>query len=671
MPVNESLLLRDLSVVMVVAAAATILFRRLKQPPVLGYLLAGVLIGPHTPPFALVKDQFSIQTMAELGLVFLMFTLGLEFSLPRLRRVGPMALVATLIEVPASVLMGFGIGTLFGWNPLESLILGGIMVSSSSTIIAKVLTDSRLLRSESSDAILGITLLEDVAGVILLTVVSGLAIRSGLEGGEAVTSLFQVVFFVVLFGLAGLTLIPRLIRFVARLGSMETVGVTSLGLCLAGALAALQAGYSTALGAFLTGAILGVTSESSAIADWVRPVRDLFAAIFFVAAGMLLEPRVVTAYAAPIMMVLAAVFIGKTFFVTVGAMTAGLRPATALTTGLTLAQIGEFSFIFGGLALASPGAGNFLFPLAVAVTALTNFATPYLVRFAPAIVGLCARLAPASAVRTLAAYDTWAERLRQLPASPAGTIFSRYLLRLAVYIVLWSAYLLLIGQATAPLARGWVPAIIWCAAYAAAVPLFLAVAYYTNHFLLLALTETAVRLRAGHWLQKIPIHRMYNVSETLLIGGLTLGWFARALWDFPGASGWLAALFGFSALTFAGRHAYRKGYEKLEAFLDHLVGLTTSEPLRLAALTQAGGEVTSEEELMDRIFLEPGSPAVQKHLRAVGLREKTGASIIGIYRRGKLIPNPKPDTVLLAHDLLVILGDPDERAQARSILNNG
>ncbi len=667
---TETVFLRDFSVVMAAAAAVTLLFRKLNQPAVLGYLLAGLLIGPHTPPFAFVKDLHSIHTMASLGIVFLLFSLGFEFSLPRLRRVGPSAAITTLLEVPAMALVGYFLGRFFGWNGTESVILGAIMCISSTSVIVKVLTDLKLFRSGGSDTALGILILEDVAAVLLLTVVSGLISGLGVGGSTLIASLLRVSFFVILFGVVGLALVPRLTQWAARTKSMETLGVLSLGLCLLGALAASEAGYSVALGAFLIGTIVGVTPECGPIETWFQPVRDLFTAIFFVSAGMLLDPQMLYAYAGPIVLVTLVTITGKILFVSSGTFLAGHSVSTALQTGFTLSQIGEFSFVFGSLALASPKAGDFLYPLAVAVASVTAFTTPFFIRHAEALSAIVIRLTPKPLQHLQDGYLARIERFRNRAPSPTGTILSRYMFRLGLYIALWMAVYLLTGRAAGVLHQErFIPALLWSAAYLLLVPLFLAVVYYINHFLLLALTESIVRLRATRLLSVLPIHKAYTATETLLMGLLTLAWFLRARSDFADPRLWAATLVILPAMTYLLRGLYRKGYVVLEGFLDHLVGLTTSEPLRLAALTRHENEITSEDELMEKIYLEPESPVVERHLRAVGLREKTGATVVGIYRRGKLLANPKADTVLLANDILVIMGDAQERAQARAVLN--
>jgi len=663
---TESILLRDLSVVMIAAAATTWLCHWLKQPVVLGYLLAGLLIGPHTPPFALVKDLHSIHTMAELGLLFLMFSLGLEFSLPQLGKVGPRAAIAAILEIGGMLWIGYELGILFGWSRLDSIFLGAILSISSTTIIIKVLTDLKQTKEEFAQVVFGVLVLEDIAAIMLLTTLSGLAAGAGLGGAKTVETFLQIGLFVVVFMVLGLAIVPRILARVGRLKSRETLGITTLGLCLGSAFIAYKFGYSVALGAFLMGAIVGVSDQLETIEEWMHPVRDMFSAIFFVSAGLLIQIDTLVTYAWPIAIITLVTIIGKMATGAIGTFLAGCSMPTSIKAGMSLAQIGEFSFVFAGLALTSPQAGDFLFPMAVAVSALTTLWTPYGIRLSENVSSMIVRMAPERVKHNLNRYHAWISgHARSAPTE--STVYSKYLVRLAVYAALLIGAWKSAQTMALILEPGLTALLLWVGLFLLLLPLILAVSYYTNHFLLLSLTELIVRMKASHLLQYIPIHKAYRLFEALLIIGLSALFFASAYSHTPDKPLWFMLSIGVPITAFLLRGVFRRGYLALEGITDQLMGLATSEPLRAAALTKEGPDGILDES-MEKMMVRPRSPAVHQSIRSIGLREKTGASLIAIYRRGKLLSNPRPDTSLLANDILVILGEKKERDQARALL---
>ena len=372
-------LLRDLSVVVAVAAVATLLCHRFKQPVVLGYLLAGIIVGPHMPTVSLVHNLASIQTMADLGIVFLMFALGLEFNLPGIRKVGLSAALAAVVEVSFMLWAGYNLGRLLGWSPVESVFLGGILSISSTTLIAKLLMDMRLAREDFAQFLFGILVLEDIAAVILVALVSGLGSGAGRETVGVMQALGKTGLFVILFIVLGLASVPRLLDWVANFRTREALGIVSLGLCLAGASLGNIVVGSAALGAFLTGAIVAASRELSQIEAWIHPVRDMFSALFFVSAGMLVRPELLWARRASILALTLAVLAGKVFGGAAGSFIAGCPLKTSCRVGLGLAQIGEFSLVIASIGIASGLVDHSLYGVAISVSFLTALAAPRLV----------------------------------------------------------------------------------------------------------------------------------------------------------------------------------------------------------------------------------------------------------------------------------------------------
>jgi CPA2 family monovalent cation:H+ antiporter-2 len=661
----ENLFIRDLGVVICVAAATTLLCRLLRQPVVIGYLIAGLIVGPHTPPFSLVADLRSIQTMAELGLVVLMFVLGLEFSLPKLKRVGLRALSATTLEIIGMLALGFALGQAFGWSMNDSVYLGAILSISSTTIIIRVLTDLKLTKELFAQAVFGILILEDVAAVVILTVLSGLGAHQASEGLPILRAIGGVAFFVALFLIIGLLVVPRLLRWIARFQSREMTGLAALALCLTGALLAEHFGFSTALGAFMAGAVIGVSPEVEPVEEWIHPIRDLFSALFFVSAGLLIDPRVLWEYRGPVAVITVVTVIGKMAAGAVGSWLAGYPPKTASRIGMTLAQIGEFSFVFAALGVKTGTGSAFLYPIAVAVSALTTLFTPYLIRYSDPAVDALMRRAPARFTRLL-------ERENLGDASTpflgsASRILSRYLWRLGIYLVLLTTGFLLTKAAQTPLSSSaplWAIAALWILSWTLQLPLIHAAATYVNHFLLLVLTELAARSHASSLLQRVPIQAVYDAFEGLIWIGLAILWITQANVPIGLA---LSSLAVMGAGGWAFRRWLRRAYEKLEILLDEILGLASSEPLRRAALVVESSDSLLSDAI-ERVVIGRKSPVLNHSLRETRLREQTGASVIGIYRDGVLNSNPSPETVIKANDILVVLGDNTECAKARKAL---
>src|SRR5687768_15628755 len=429
--------LQDLAVVMIVAGLVTILFHQFKQPVVLGYIIAGVIIGPHTPPFPLIHDQKTISTLAELGVVFLMFSLGLEFSLRKLKKVGVTALIGATVEIVLMVWVGFEVGQLFGWSMMDSIFLGAILSISSTTIIVKALGELGKAKEPFAQLIFGILIIEDLLGIAMIALLSGIAMTGTLSVTDVGLTLGKLGIFLVVVLVVGLIAVPRLIGYVARFRSNEMLLITVLGLCFGVALLAVKLGYSVALGAFVIGAIIAEARAIHKIEGLIEPVRDMFSAIFFVAIGLLIEPAVLLQYWLPILVITAAVVIGKVATCSFGAFVGGNDTRTSLRVGMSLAQIGEFSFIIASLGLTLNVTSKFLYPIAVAVSALTTLLTPYLIKSADRVESWIDRVAPRAITNYLDVYTAWVGQLGgQRATSLAGNLVRRWFWQMALNAVL-------------------------------------------------------------------------------------------------------------------------------------------------------------------------------------------------------------------------------------------
>ncbi|OHE81197.1 MAG: potassium transporter, partial [Verrucomicrobia bacterium RIFCSPLOWO2_12_FULL_64_8] len=411
--------LQDLAVVMIIAGLVTVVFRRLKQPVVLGYIIAGVIIGPHTPPYPLIHDEATINTLSELGVILLMFSLGLEFSLRKLTSVGVPALLAALMEIFLLFWAGIEVGRLFGWGTMDSVFLGAMLSMSSTTVIIKMLGEMGKMKERFAQLVFGILIIEDILGIAMIALLSGIAMTGTLGFVEVGRTLGRLGIFLAVVLVAGLLVVPRLTAYVARFKSNEMLVITVLGLCFGVSLLAMKLGYSVALGAFVIGAIVAETREIHRIEALIEPIRDMFSAVFFVAIGLLIDPKMLVVHWQPILVITLAVVVGKVLACTFGVFMGGNDTRTSLRAGMSLAQIGEFSFIIASLGVTLKVTSGFLFPIAVAVSALTTLSTPYLIRGADTLTDAFLRMAPRPLVNTLELYTGW---VGQIGGQGAGNL---------------------------------------------------------------------------------------------------------------------------------------------------------------------------------------------------------------------------------------------------------
>ncbi|MDH4569712.1 cation:proton antiporter [Pseudomonas sp. BN414] len=493
--------IQDLAVIMLVAGMVTILFHRFKQPVVLGYIVAGFIIGPHTPPFELIHDEETIKTLAELGVIFLMFCLGLEFSLGKLFKVGATAFIAAFLEIVLMIWIGYEIGSYFGWSTMDSLFLGAILAISSTTIIVKALSDLKLKNERFAQLIFGVLIVEDILGIGIIALLSGIAVSGSVETGEVFATVGKLSLFMIVALVVGILLVPRLLAYVAKFESNEMLLVTVLGLCFGFCLLVVKLEYSMVLGAFLIGAIMAESRQLVQIERLIEPVRDMFSAIFFVAIGLLIDPKVLVEYAWPIVVITLAVVLGKMISCGLGAFIAGNDGRTSLRVGMGLSQIGEFSFIIAALGITLQVTSDFLYPVAVAVSAITTLLTPYLIRAADPLSIKLAKVMPEPLVRVFGLYGEWLRSIQpQGQSAVLAGMIRKILLQVMVNLALVVAIFLGIAYFAGTLAEylsTWLTspnpqkALIWGGALLLSLP-FLIAAYRKLKALSMLLAEMGV-----------------------------------------------------------------------------------------------------------------------------------------------------------------------------------
>ena len=394
-------LVKDLALILIVASIVTLAFKRLQQPLVLGYIVAGFIVSPHLPLTMSVIDKADIQTWADIGVMFLLFSLGLDFSFKKILKMGLAPIIAAVSTVFFMSMTGMTVGHIFGWNQMDCIFLGGMLAMSSTTIIYKAYDDMGLSQQSFAKLVMSVLILEDILAIVMMVMLSAIASGNNPDGAQMIGSLLKIVFFLILWFLVGLYVIPSFLRLTRKLMTDETLVIVASGLCCAMAWISTAVGFSSAFGAFVMGSILAETIEVEKIEKVVAPVKNLFGAIFFVSVGMLVDPQVLVNYAIPIMALVVAIILGQVFFGTFSYMLSGQPLRTSIRCGFSMAQVGEFAFIIASLGLSLKVISDFIYPVIVAVSVVTTFITPYMIRAA----------VPAYDVLTKALPRRWTRRL--------------------------------------------------------------------------------------------------------------------------------------------------------------------------------------------------------------------------------------------------------------------
>lgn len=394
-------LVKDLALILIVASTVTLIFKRLKQPLVLGYIVAGFLVSPKMPYTMSVVDNVDVDTWANIGVIFLLFALGLDFSFKKILKMGAAPVIAACTIIFCMMMSGIVVGKLFAWSRMDCIFLGGMLAMSSTTIIYKAFDDMGLRQQRFAGMVMSVLILEDILAIVMMVMLSAIASGNSPDGGQMIGSVLRIGFFLVLWFVIGIFLIPWFLRSSRKLMNEETLLMVALGLCFLMAVVSTKVGFSSAFGAFVMGSILAETVEADKIIHLVEPVKNLFGAIFFVSVGMLVDPQILVEYAWPIIALVLTILIGQALFGSMGYLLSGQTLKTAMRCGFSMAQIGEFAFIIASLGLSLGVISNFLYPVVVAVSVITTFLTPYMIRFATPCYNIMERHLPAKLITTL------------------------------------------------------------------------------------------------------------------------------------------------------------------------------------------------------------------------------------------------------------------------------
>ncbi len=686
---NAHEFLVSLTTVLGVAAVTTVVFQYLRQPVVLGYILAGLLVGPHVP-FPLVADRATVQTLSELGVILLMFSLGLEFSLGTLVRLGPTAMLTALLQSSLMLWLGFVVGQWFGWSTTESVFTGAIIAISSTTIIAKAFEEQQV-KGSLRQLVVGILVVEDLIAILLMATLTAVASGVGLSAAEMAATVGKLTLFLVLLVLVGLLIVPPTVRAVRRLGRPETTLVASVGFCFAVSLLAHQLGYSVALGAFIAGSLIAESGEAEEIEHLVAPVRDIFAAVFFVSVGLLIEPALVVEYHLPIVVLTLVVILGKVVGVSLGALLTGNGVRTSVRAGMSLAQIGEFSFIIAALGLSLQVTDAFLYPVAVAVSAITTLTTPWLIRASEPTADWVERKLPKRLQTFVVLYASWLEDLRQAPpAMTRGARIRRLVRLLAMDVVLLIGVAIAIGFGRARMAtwvgadvgsESWAQAMVFGLAALLSLPMGLGI-LRVSRSLARVLAQMAMPggVRGRPDLAAAPrqmfVHGL-QLAILLPIGLLLLGVTQPTL-----GGVYVPILFG--ALVAYLAYGFWRGATELEGHVRAGSQAVVEAVLAQAHRGMAGKDMVSPEPALQQVHeLLPGlgeptavrlahdSPVIGRTLADLNLRCATGATVLVIVRADQTSLVPTARDVLQAGDILAVAGSHEAIDAARALLRTG
>lgn len=650
----------DLALILISASLVTLVFKRLKQPLVLGYIVAGFLAGPHMPYTPSVSDMSSIHTWADIGVIFLMFTLGLEFSFKKIVKMGIGPVIAACSVMFCMMSVGNMVGHLFGWGSMNSLFLGGMLAMSSTTIIYKAFDDLGLRQQKFAGEVLSVLILEDILGILLMVVLSALAVSRQFQGMELVGSLFKLGFFLILWFVVGVYIIPIFLRRTHRFLNKETLLVVSIGLCFLLVVIAGKVGYSSAFGAFMMGSILAETVEAEKIERVVSPVKDLFGAIFFVSVGMLVDPAVLAAYWLPIVVLCIAIIVGQAVFGTTSFLLSGQPLRIAVQGGFSLAQIGEFAFIIASLGISLGVTSDFLYPVVVAVSIITTFFTPYMIRAAQPACRLLERVVPQNVMHRLMERGTHAGAQSAVAATDG--VWKRLLMALVsqvgAYLTLSVAVILISFTVLLPLCRGalghW-PGNVACGLLTVLVasPFLRAIVMRKNH------SDEWKQLRRRSRMNHVGLWVTFGVRYALATAAIyyVINFLSPFWWVWNTLASVLIV-----ALIIVSRHVKWVSIKMERVFLQNLRSREVMAQTNTAGEPGYAGRLNSRNIHIAELEVPEDSAWGGCHLRHLGFSHHDGVMIAAIVRGSHRINVPDGDTMIFPGDRIEAIGS-DESLQ--------
>lgn len=655
-------LISDLAVILISAGLVTLLFKRLKQPVVLGYIVAGILAGPSIKQIPTVTDVESIRIWADIGVIFLLFALGLDFSFKKLMKVGGTAVIGAVTVVIGMMTLGYVAGLSLGWGHMNSLFLGGMLSMSSTTIIFKAFDDMGLRNQRFAGVVFGILVVEDLFAVLLMVLLSTLAVSKHVEGAELLSSVIKLGVFLLLCFIIGIYLIPSFLKKAKPLLNDETLLIVSIGLCLGMVIIATKAGFSSALGAFVMGSILAETIDAERIEHLIKPVKNLFGAIFFVSVGMMIDPALLWQYKVPILILTCVVMVGQVLFASFGVLLSGQPVKIAIQSGFSLAQIGEFAFIIASLGLTLGVTSHFLYPIVVAVSVVTTFFTPYMIRMADPAYRGAERLIPKSWMRFLERYSSGSNTIRQ---KSAWNKLLKALLRIvgtytAVTLVLIFIWLQIVSPfiiRELPGMRGEIISLVLILILIS--PMLRAIIMKKNH------SEEFVQLWSDSKYNRGPLVSLIILRIILCISMVMLP--VAHLLNI--AAGIMLAI----AATVIAIVIFSQQLKKQSILMErHFFSNLTARELeneRKAPINQRFANHLLQRDLHLADFeVKQNSPSMGRTLKELNFRQKCNVNIVTIIRGDRRINIPGGEERLYPFDKLIVVGADEDLEHFRRYL---
>ena len=661
-------LIQDLALILVVASIVTLLFKKLKQPLVLGYIVAGFLVSPNMPYTPSVVDKADIQTWADIGVLFLLFALGLDFSFKKILKMGMSPVIAALTIIFSMMMLGICVGSAFGWGKMDRIFLGGMLAMSSTTIIYKAFDDLGLRQQRFASLVMSVLILEDVLAIVMMVMLS--AIAGGTSGGgQMLNSILKIGFFLILWFVVGIFLIPLFLRSTRKLMTGETLVIVSLGLCCLMAVASTAVGFSSAFGAFVMGSILAETIEADKIIRLVEPVKDLFGAIFFVSVGMLVDPHILFEYALPILVLTLTILLGQGILGSMGFLLSGQPLKTAMRCGFSMAQIGEFAFIIASLGLSLGVISNFLYPVVVAVSVVTTFLTPYMMRAAEPCYALLEKRLPKKWIRrvnhlgamhhtTTTEKNEWRSLLRQM------------LVNTVIYSILSAAVIALMFTFVLPFMRQilpgwklhwWANGITGVATVAMISPFLRAMIMKKNH------SPEFHSLWARSRLNRLPL--IFTVLVRIAVAAAFLFYICNYLSRFANALIITLALVAIILMIMSRRlkhHSIRM--ERL--FIQNLRSRDIEAQVHGKKKPLFEGHLLDRDIHISNFEVPEGSAWAGQRLSQLRIGSRFGVHVSSILRGLQRINIPGGSTVLFPGDRIQAIGNDDQlRAFATALKN--
>ena len=658
-------MIKDLALILVMAGIVTLIFKKLKQPLVLGYIVAGFLVSPHMPYTASVVDVESIHLWADIGVMFLLFSLGLDFSFKKILRMGASPIISTCTIIFCMSMLGLAVGRAFGWGQMDCIFLGGMLAMSSTTIIYKAFDDLGLRQQQFAGLVMSVLILEDILAIVMMVMLSAIA-HGNLEGGQMLHSVMSIVFFLVLWLVVGIFAIPLFLRSVRNLINNEVLLVVALGLCCAMAVLSTQVGFSSAFGAFIMGSILAETIEAERIEKLVEPVKNLFGAIFFVSVGMLVDPKILVEYAIPIALLVLTILVGQSVFGTFSFMLGGESLKSAMRCGFSMAQIGEFSFIIASLGLSLGVISDFLYPVVVAVSVITTFLTPYMIRLAtPAYNNLESHL-PNKLINSLNQIAVGSHHTQE--QSKWKKLLTQMAINTVVYSILTSAAIAMMLTFVLPFMRELLPGweLHWYANAVTGVLTVLVIAPFLRAMVMKKNRSEEFRaLWAENNRNRLPL--IFTILVRVVIAVAFIFYICNYLSRFTNALMITIALVVIVLIIFS-RWVKHRSITLERLFVQNLRSRDIEAQVHGKKRPLYEGRLLDRDIHIAEFEVPSDSKWMGQTLKQLNLGSKYGVHISSILRGGWRINIPDGDYVIFPGDKLQVIGSDEQFTSFREAL---